>query len=136
MKYTSYGYLKIRVYTAKEALPVPNVNVRIYGNEESTNGTDFSVITSESGLTEILELPAPDVSYSLSPNSSEQAYSTYNIEVSHENFYSKRIDNVPIFAGILSVLPVELIPNAGLERNVSSPNSNNFAVIYENEELE
>lgn len=136
MSYPSHGYLRIRSFTASEALPVSNIIVRIYGNEEQNNGIDYSVKTGPNGQTEIIELPSPDVALSLSPNSPEQAYATYNIEISGEGFYPKVINDVSIFSGILSVLPIELIPDGGLTRNINPPASTNYSIINENEELE
>ena len=136
MSYSSHGYLRIRAFTASEALPTPNIPVRIYGNEVQNNGIDYSVVTGNSGQTEIIELPTPDVALSLSPNAAEQPYATYNIEIAGKGFYPKIINNVSVFSGILSILPVELVPDGGLVRNINPPTSTNYSIINENEELE
>ena len=136
MAYNSHGYLRIRAFTASEAIPVPNVIIRVYGNEEQNGGIDYSVKTERSGLSEIIELPAPDVIYSLAPNSAEQSFATYNVEISAEGFYPKLLSDVNVFSGILSLLPVELVPNAGLTRYVNPPSSTNFSIITENEDLQ
>lgn len=136
MEYLAKGYLKARAFTASEALPVPEAIIRIKGAEEANGGIDYSVITGSSGETEIIELPTPDGAYSLSPNSPEQAFATYNVEVSHGEFYPKKLANVSVFAGIVSLLPIELIPDSGLTRDITPPSSTNFSIIQENEELE
>ena len=136
MEYESKGLLQIGTYTAQNALPVENISVRISGREEGNGGIDYTVITDRDGLTEIVELPTPSVSFSLAPNSPEQAFSKYNIEASGEGYYTKSIYDVAIFSGVKSFLPLEMIPNAGLIKNVSPPTSSNSSIITENEDLQ
>lgn len=133
---TSEGYLIIRAFTASEALPVPNVIVRIYSADEINLGSDFSIKTGRSGQTERITLEAPDKAYTLVPNSPEQAYSTYNVELSADGYQPKTLQNVSIFSGVLSILPVEMVPDAGLTINVTAPQDVNNSIIYENEDLE
>jgi hypothetical protein len=136
MKYTSEGFFKARAFTAAEALPVVGAVVRIYEGEEKISGADFSLKTGVGGVTEQISLPAPDIAYSQLPNSPEEAYAVYNVEVSADGFYEKRINNVAIFANTLSVLPLEMIPNSGMQNYVNPPSDTNFSQISENEELE
>lgn len=136
MKFSSEGYLQIKASVAGEALPVEGLVVRVTGNEEGNGGIDYSVITSRDGLAQIIKLPTPDVSYSLSPGFAERPYATYDIEASHPEFYSKKLTDVAVFPGIVSVLILEMVPNAGLTNNVTPPLSTNFSTITENEELE
>ncbi len=136
MEYTSEGYLKIRAFTASEALPVANAVVRIYGADEENIGIDYSLKTNASGQTEVISLPAPNKAFSLTPNASEQAYGTYNVELSADGFSPKLLRNVSIFSEILSILPVGMLPDAQITRNVTAPQGINTALIYENEELE
>ena len=136
MNYNSHGYMQIRAFTATEAIPIPNAVIRIYSNEEFGGGIDYSVKTERSGLSEIIELPAPEVTYSLSPKAAEQAFSTYNVEISAEGYYPKLLSDVGIFSGILSILPVEMVPSSGMTRYVTPPLSTNFSIIKENEELQ
>ena len=136
MKYTSEGYFKARAFTATEAFPVVGAVVRIYEGDEIVSGADFSLRTGVGGVTDQIPLPAPDIAYSQLPNSPEQAYATYNVEVSADGFYEKRINNVTIFANTLSVLPLEMIPNSGIQNYVNIPKDTNFSQISENEELE
>lgn len=135
MEINTFGYLKIRVFTASEAFPVSNAIVRIYGNEESNGGIEYSVKTNRQGVTEIIKLPAPSASLSQSPNSPMQSYSTYNVEIHATEFYPKTIIDVAVFSGILSILPVEMIPDAGLRRDTPQPTTSNKSIINENEEL-
>lgn len=136
MKFSSEGYLQIKASVAAEALPVEGLVVRITGNEEGNGGIDYSVRTSRDGLADIIKLPTPDVSYSLSPMAAERPYATYDIEASHPDYYPKKITDVAVFPGVVSVLILEMVPNAGLERNVTPPLDTNYSTVKENEELE
>ena len=136
MKYDSQGFIQISTYTASGALPVQNASVRISGNEEGNIGIEYSLITDRNGLTEVVALPTPSASYSLSPGASEQPYAKYDIEASAEGFYTKTIYDVAVFSGIKSILPLEMIPNAGLTRSVTPPESSNSTIITENEDLQ
>ena len=135
MKYDSQGFIQISAYTAGGALPVPDLDVRISGNEEGNLGIEYSVKTDRNGLTEVIALPTPSISYSLTPNPSEQPYAKYDIKATGEGFYEKNIYDVSVFSGIKAVLPLEMIPDAGLIRNVASPESSNSSIITENEDL-
>jgi len=136
MKYDSQGFIQISAYTAGGALPVPELSVRISGNEEGNMGVEYSVKTDRNGLTEVIALPAPAVSYSLSPNPAEQPYAKYDVRAVGDGFYEKTIYDVAVFSGIKAVLPLEMIPDSGLTRNVTQPKSSNSSIITENEDLE
>ena len=136
MKYDSQGFIQISAYTAGGALPVPDVNVRISGNEEGNAGIEYSVRTDRNGLTEVIALPTPPASYALSPNPEEQPYAKYDVQASLRGFYPKTIYDVSVFGGIKSILPLEMIPNAGFTKNAPPPTSSNTTIITENEDLQ
>lgn len=135
MKYDSEGSIQISAFTAGGALPVPNISIRITGSEEENIDVDYSVITGRDGVTDTLSLPAPSVFYSLSPNPAEQPYARYTIEAYGAGYYPKRLEDVTIFSGVKSILPLEMIPDANIARNVTPPYSTNNSYITENEDL-
>lgn len=136
MEYSSEGYLRIRASSASGAFPIEGVIIRIIGSDENNLGVDRSFYTDKNGLSDLIPLPAPNIGYSLSPSPSEKPYSSYNIEVYKDGFYSKKIIDAAIFAERTAILPIDLIPTAGLVKNVSPPFSTTESIIYENEELE
>ena len=135
MTYDSTGYLQIKTFTAGRALPVPGIRIIIEGADEINNGVIKRVITDRSGISEMVALPAPAVKYSLHPGGAEQPYATYNITATGTGFYPKRISNAAIYEEIVAVLPLEMIPDGSLTKNVIPPTSSIDSVIYENEEL-
>lgn len=135
MKYDSSGFLQVAAFTASGALPLPNIIIRVFGADEENIATDYSVMTNRDGLSEILVLPAPSISYSLKPNAPEQAFARYNVEASGDGYYSKKIFDVEVFSGIKSILPLEMIPTSGMTRYVTPPILSNTSIITENEDL-
>ena len=125
----SYGKLQIRAYVANGALPVEGADVLIEGVDESNRDNRYFVRTDVDGVTSELSLSTPGVVYSLSPEPNEQPYSTVDVTISKDGFYTKKISGVPIFAGINAVLPVNMIP---ITNGNSYPIGNIDAKIYEN----
>ena len=136
MKYDSFGNVRVRAYTASGAIPVEDVLIKIYGADEYNRDVMHSLITDMDGVTRNITLPAPAKSLSTSPGASECPYSVYNVELAKAGFYTKKINNVPIFAGTAAVLPIEMIPLTYSYDGYVIPQSNLDSTIYENEYLE
>ena len=130
-----YGIIQIRAYRASEALPIQNAAVKITGSGEYNSDIQISQLTDNDGITPEIRVPAPAASLSTSPNASSQPYSVYDVEIAKEGYYPKRIVNIPIFAGIKAMLPIEMIPLAYSEDGKVIPLDNLNAIIYENENL-
>lgn len=135
MTFDESGTLAIRTYTAGGALPIRGSVVRIRGANEENRFVEYSLITDLDGITEIITLPSPARRYSLSPNAAEIPYASYDIEVSAEGYYTKRISDIAIFSGINSVQPISMIP-LPVRGDVSYPIGNLDATVVENEKLE
>ena len=136
MKYTSNGRFQAIASAANGGVPISGVNVRIYSNDEENGGVDYSLVTSSDGKTPVITLPSPDKAYSLTSGASDAAFATYNVEVSLAGYYPKKIYDVAIFSDILSLLPLNMVPDAGLVNYVNPPYTTDVSIITENEELE
>ena len=136
MTYDSNGYLEINTSFGGGAFPIPNANIKISGGEEGNETINYSVITDNDGKTLSLTLPTSSKIYSLEPNGKEGAYSVYTVEAYAPGFYPKIINNVAVFSGIKSLLPIEMIPNGGLVKNTDMPLGDNKTTIIENEDLQ
>lgn len=64
-----------------------------------------------SGLSQVITFSTPDVGESLEPGF-ETPYAMCNVEASAEGYNTIRVEDVQIFAGEESVLPIEMIPLA------------------------
>ncbi len=131
--YNSKGTLTVRTYTAGGALPIENAVVRIIGANEENRFFARSLLTDEDGLTEKVSLPAPSIDYSLSPSPSSAPSASYNVEISHPGYYTKRIDGVSVFSGIDSIQLVNMIPADGNPNDY--PRGSLNTTIPQNEDL-
>lgn len=103
------GLLQVEVFTANDALPVPDAHVTV---TQTVNGGSTLIrllVTDRSGRTEPIELPAPPVSMSTSPGN-EKPFSEYNVRVESPGFYTVENINVPIFSGQTALQRVAMIP--------------------------
>ncbi len=130
----SQGTLRIRAYTAGGALPVANAVVRIKGAEEANRLVSYSLLTDRNGTTEAINLPAPSLSFSLSPSPAEAPFALYDVEITADGYYSKRINGISVFSGVNSVQLANMIPSStGAE---DYPRGNINTTIPENESLQ
>jgi hypothetical protein len=127
----SNGSLRIRTYTAGGALPVKGANVRITGAEEDNRLISYSLQTDRNGQTEIVNLPAPSVDYSLSPNPAEVPYSVYDLVITAPGYLPKKINGLTVFSGVNSVQLINMIPGNGVDYD-DYPRGNINSVIPEN----
>ena len=115
----STGTLTVVVQTAGGALPVAGAQVTVF----AADGTRSIVVTDESGRSPTLILAAPPVADSLAPGG-RQPYAVYTVTVSRDGFYSTENRQVPLFAGVNSVQPVELLPIPPYESEEIKPTQN------------
>ena len=139
MNSESIGFLVVEAKTANGALPVEGAKVSVY--EYSQNGDDkggallYSVLTDQDGKTVELALDAKSKPLSMSPGN-KNPFSVYNIIVEKEGYYDNSYINAPIFQGITSVQPVDLIPLLEYAKpNDDFPNTTRRFVETPNTEL-
>ncbi len=113
----SIGFLTVEVRTANGAIPIENARVYIYpvGDE---NDVLYSLRTSSTGQTPRVALDAKRRELSMEPGNLEP-FTLYNVTVTADGFYSADRSRVPLFEGISSILPFDLIP---LAENASPEN--------------
>ena len=103
------GFITFQVTTAQGNLPVENARITI----SIPLGDDYHIAkvlySDESGKTEPFPLPAPESSLSNAPNS-KRPYSEYNVSATAPGYTTVELFNVPIFDGINSIQPVNLLP--------------------------
>lgn len=108
----SFGYLTVRVSTARGAIPLENATVSIKSSSAEYSGILYSFESNEDGLTPRVALPAPDRAASLTPEKKDGAapYSLWSIDVFREGFLPAKYINVAVYSGVTSVQSAELIP--------------------------
>lgn len=109
------GTMSVRVYTAGGALPIENAIIRITGAEEANRDVYYSLLTDRDGITDTVLLPAPKKIFSQSPEPAEAPFAIYDVEVSKDGYFSRRIYGNQVFADTNSELLIELTPSSPYE---------------------
>ena len=102
------GQLQINVTSTLGLIPIQDATVTI----SYTGVPDMAVEqlrTDSSGQTEVIELPAPPLEYSMEPEQS-QPYAEYTVEVEAEGYRPVNIEGVDVFSGELSLQNVRMEP--------------------------
>lgn len=107
----SFGYLRFAVTSADGTIPIDDAIVYVYTDpEEGSEGQLlYTLVTNIDGITETITLPTPPLSESFSPED-PKPYSTYNVFASKSGYYPTEGRTVPLFPGITSIQPINLIP--------------------------
>ncbi len=112
--YPGEGKLIIRVTGGNGAFPIEGAVVTVSGRNGDEypegSGVVYALRTDQSGLTDIITLPAPSGSLSLTPGSGVQPYSVYDITVSRNGYLDAETAGVQIFDGITAIQTFDMIP--------------------------
>lgn len=126
----SIGSLVVRTYLAEGALPVEGALVRVVSTDEGVVGEEHSRFTDVDGVTPEITLPAPLKALSTAPGAPEQPYYTYRVTVTKDGYYPKSVEEVAVFEGVMTALPVNMIARtdggapAGTLNSISSEPKN------------
>lgn len=101
--------LIVRTTTAGEALPLEGTLVIISRYIGDRPTLQWMGLTDISGSTDRILLPAPDKGRSEQPGE-PRPYASYIIQAVREGYYTAEFRNVPVFADVTAVQPVEMIP--------------------------
>lgn len=104
----STGRLRVNVTSVLGSRPINGARVQISVTGDPTNIIE-DVTTNVIGQTVEIELPAPNIDYSLEP-SAPQPYSQYTVSVSTPGFQSLLVSGVQILPTITAIQNVTLMP--------------------------
>ncbi|MGN0641900.1 MAG: hypothetical protein ACI4JJ_02025 [Huintestinicola sp.] len=107
---TNWGFLQVEVFTANGGYPVPGAVVIIKRDIQGGAALVRVLTTNRSGKTPTIALPAPSERYSQYPQEGVRPFAEYDITVSKRGYFTISDINMPIFAGIKTVQPIEMIP--------------------------
>lgn len=91
------GFLRISAVSNETLTPISNATIEI-ASTGNPNVILERLTTDSNGNTEIIELPAPPLEYSMSP-SDNQPYSEYNIRINAPDFEEQLISGAQILSG-------------------------------------
>lgn len=110
------GYIRMHAYTSFARLPLKDVAVTV----TATDGTAIATrLTDRSGLTDPIEIPAPDTSAGTSPDSGAVPYTAVNVYARLEGFEQVQNENVQIFPNVVTEQDIEMVPNSELPESWS-----------------
>ena len=101
------GYLTSRIYTS--SLPVEGAVITVIKRENGRQEIVGKRTTDKNGLIAPITIPAPDEALSMEP-SDAVVFSTVDVRVDKEGFYTVEIKDVQIFGGQTTVVDTPLIP--------------------------
>src|SRR5699024_7051022 len=100
------GILRIQSFEARQSAPAAGVTVTITGQ-----GFSASRLTDDTGNTQDLEIDAPDQALSLEEdNTTIQPYAVCDLVAEKPGFETIHIEGVQIFAGQVTLAPLEMTP--------------------------
>lgn len=102
------GKLRADVTSVYDNFPVPDATVRIFNINEPDRPIEV-LRTDENGQTETIDLPAPDVEYSLAP-SLYQPYAEYTVEVEAEGFDPFYVSGTNVLSEVTAIQNAPLMP--------------------------
>ena len=109
----SYGGLRINVRQLSNNFPIENALVTISRRNGFSNEILDEIRTTGTGETETLELPAPPLDYSLTPDS-PKPYSEYTISVSAQGYEPVQIVDSEVLPSVTSLQNVEMLPQTSI----------------------
>lgn len=119
------GNLTVNVTSSTGLIPVSNATITI-----SLTGAPDSVLetltTDSSGQTQTVSLPAPNISYSNNPDSTQQPYSEYDITVTAPGYEPVSVSGTEILPEVNAIQPITMTPieeedSESAEENVVIP---------------
>ncbi|BCN30143.1 hypothetical protein bsdtb5_14380 [Anaeromicropila herbilytica] len=108
MQNESTGNLQVQVVSKNGMRPIENATIKLSSPSDPSKVLE-ELKTNSVGQTDIIDLKAPPVEYSLAP-STEQPYSEYDVEISAPDFEPITINGIEILAGQIALQNASLIP--------------------------
>lgn len=106
------GTLRVEAFASDRAFGVGSARVMIFLPLASGNVTVFDGLTDVDGVSDNVRLPAPSREIGLSPQDSANPvlpYAVYTVYVEHPDYVRAIFSSVPVFSGIESVQPVQML---------------------------
>ncbi|MFR8672208.1 MAG: peptidoglycan-binding protein [Christensenellales bacterium] len=116
------GQLKINITSEITSAPVADASISISYTGVPENPLE-QLTTDSSGQTDTIDLEAPPLDYSFNPDSENQPYSEYTLQVTAEGFQPVSIAGAEILSGVTAIQNIRLRPLAE-----SSPSENVFVI--------
>ena len=101
------GYITVHAYTSFALLPLKDVAVTV----TALDGTAIAMrLTDRSGQITPIEIPVPERSTSLRPNTGETPFAVVNLFARLKGYEQIEVENLQVFADTTTNQNLELIP--------------------------
>ena len=101
------GYIQVRAYTSYAQFPLKDVAITV----TATDGTAIAMrLTDRNGRIIPIEVPVPDRSASLTPQSEEVPFTAVNLYARLKGYEQIEIENLQVFADTTTDQNLEMIP--------------------------
>ena len=110
---TRTGGLKIQCFRGNDYIPIEGARITVRGTADTGNINVIELVTNSVGLTDVVEVPAPPLEYSLNPNINQMPYSLYDITIERNGFYPVIIRGCQVFPTQIAYQICNLETNLG-----------------------
>lgn len=107
------GYLKIMVFTAYQAIPIPNTEILITKDIGKNKVIFFRGATDSSGIIDNIALPATPSGYDTSSHKTA-TYTPYHLTAIHTNYETIKQYEIDVFGDLKIIQYIKMIPNVDL----------------------
>ena len=108
MSTQSFGRLQVNVTSQSTNRPVQNAVISVSSTGNPSNVIE-QLTTDSSGRSQVIELPAPPLEYSMEPSAS-QPYAEYNFLVQQPEFEDVSISGAQILPDVTAVQAIQMLP--------------------------
>ena len=110
----STGRLKVEVFTAYKAVPIPDTEILITKDIDGSKVLFFRGLTDSSGMISNIELPSPAENKNFKPGDDAQ-YAMYDVTAIHEGYERIKKYDVAIFGNTGVIQYIKMIPEIKME---------------------
>lgn len=101
------GYIDVLAYASVAQIPLENVAITV----TSTDGTALAMrLTNRNGTIDPIEIPVPELSAGLTPDTGVIPFTAVNLYARLEGFEQVENENLQIFPNTVTRLNLEMIP--------------------------
>ncbi len=102
------GNLKVQVFTAYGAIPVPDTNIVVYKDIEEYRIIFFQGVTDSSGIISDIVLPAPKM---VTSNEEAPIYIIYNMTAFNTGYETLKNFSIGMLGGVNVIQYVKMLPD-------------------------
>ena len=101
------GYIQVRAYESYAQIPLQDVAISV----TASDGTVLAMrLTDRSGKIVPIEIPAPELAESQTPDSPEAPFTRVTLNAKRKGYEQITVDDVQVFADTVTLQSLEMIP--------------------------